>query len=939
MKEVSDDFAADTDTTGTVSVGGSTIAEIDYRDDIDWFKVELEADKTYRFDLEGARTDTTVNKLQTWLGGLYLRGIYDANGDPIDGATNDRSDYRAYNLLTFTAQADGVYYVAASQGRERFLSNRWGTYELSVTDVTDSFRDDYTVWTDTDGRVSIDGYTTGEIESVGDRDWFAVTLEAGVTYRFDLEGASKGAGTLGYPYLRGIHDAAGNLIDGTTRDNRVTFTPTESATYYVAAGGGWSTGWTYRKGTYSTGTYRLSVMQIDDYTADTQTGGAVSVGGSTTGEIESEGDRDWFAVTLKKGATYRIELEGSATAAGTLTRPYLSGIHDANGTFLPGTMDDGLGSYSRLTFTAPEAGIYYLSAAGVGDRQGTYGLSVRQVDDYSASALTGGTVAVGGRATGEIETPGDRDWFAMTLEGGKSYRIDLDGAPTGGGTLGVPVLRGIHDAAGDFIAGTTPGAGTEGDRNSRVYFTAPEGGLYHVSTSGYAAEDGTYTLSLTEEQDDLSDTVNTAGAVGVGGTATGAIDFPGDRDWFKVELEADKSYRFDLAGTGTDALIDPYLRGIHDASGDLIADTTDDNGGEGFNSRVTFTPAAAGVYYVAAGGNWPGTGAYTLSVAEVQTGNSREQDSQQQTSGEQGSDETGDDAGNTVRQEEAPVASDSDAARAGAAALGDITGLDGPRFPRGTLDGDGDAVDYWSFTLTAAKEVGLGLRQQEKNADLYLEDAEGNVLHESARDGTANEWLAATLLAGTYYVRLEAREAGESSYVFRYGVSAPDGDEVARLEAALGTRQEPQETQTQETQTQQTAEESVSETAGSDLPGDTSTTGRVAVGGSVTGKIDTDGARDWYDSDWFAVTLEAGKSYRVDLEGRSTGAGTLRDPYLYGIYDAEGDPIGSIRDDNGGEGWNSRVEFALDAAGTYYLAAEATDTWTGTYTLSVEEVM
>ena len=36
-------------------------------------------------------------------------------------------------------------------------------------------------------------------------------------------------------------------------------------------------------------------------------------------------------------------------------------------------------------------------------------------DDYSATTQTTGAVAVGGPATGEIETGGDRDWFAVTL--------------------------------------------------------------------------------------------------------------------------------------------------------------------------------------------------------------------------------------------------------------------------------------------------------------------------------------------------------------------------------------------------------------------------------------------------------------------------------------------------------------------------------------------
>ena len=135
----------------------------------------------------------------------------------------------------------------------------------------------------------------------------------------------------------------------------------------------------------------------------------------------------------------------------------------------------------------------------------------------------------------------------------------------------------------------------------------------------------------------------------------------------------------------------------------------------------------------------------------------------------------------TTQQTQAPA--DADAVRAGATDLGDITGLAGPAFPRGNVDGGADAVDYFRFTLSAAKEVHLGLRQQETDADLFIEDEDGNVLYRSSAGGTANEELQQTLLAGTYYVRIEAQEAGASTYVFRYGVNAPDPAVVAGLEA------------------------------------------------------------------------------------------------------------------------------------------------------------
>ena len=46
-----------------------------------------------------------------------------------------------------------------------------------------------------------------------------------------------------------------------------------------------------------------------------------------------------------------------------------------------------------------------------------------------------------------------------------------------------------------------------------------------------------------------------------------------------------------------------------------------------------------------------------------------------------------------------------------------------------------------------------------------------------------NEAIRATLPAGTNCVRIQAREEGDNTYVFRYGVGDADPDEVARLEA------------------------------------------------------------------------------------------------------------------------------------------------------------
>ena len=112
----------------------------------------------------------------------------------------------------------------------------------------------------------------------------------------------------------------------------------------------------------------------------------------------------------------------------------------------------------------------------------------------------------------------------------------------------------------------------------------------------------------------------------------------------------------------------------------------------------------------------------------------------------------------------------------------------------------------------------------------------------------------------------------------------------------------------------------------------TDTSGTVLVGGSVNDRIDFPN-----DRDWFAVTLQAGKSYRIDLEGSPTGAGTLDDPYLFGVHDSAGNLIGGTTDDDSGVSRNSRVDFEPTQDDRYYVSAGADGIDTGTYTLSIEE--
>ena len=738
--------------------------------------------------------------------------------------------------------------------------------------------DDYSASVHTTGSVQVGGSVTGEIETAGDRDWFAVQLKAGRWYRIDVEMHDAGNGALEKPANVVIWQRGDKFstLETTIRPGSC-FGPETDVTYYVEVAG--------REG--DTGHYRLSVTEIaDDFTAGTDTTGAVTVGGSVTGEIEWADDSDWFAVTLEAGKTYIIDLKGKDTGDGTLEDPYLDGVYGADGNVVQGVSwndNGGEGRNGRATVTVEEGGTYYVAAGAAGVHTGTYTLSVAEVvpvaegpaagdlDDFAHDASTTGAVTVGGSVTGEIERADDSDWFAVTLEAGKTYRIDLKGKDTGDGTLEDPYLDRVYGADGNMVQGVSWNDNGGEGRNSRATVTVEEGGTYYVAAGAAGAHTGTYTLSIAEvvpvaegpaaeDPDDFAHDASTTGAVTVGGSVTGEIERADDSDWFAVTLEAGKTYRIDLKGkdTGDGTLEDPYLDGVYGADGNVVQGVSwNDNGGEGRNGRATVTVEEGGTHYVAAGASGMHTGTYTLSVTEV------------------------------------PSDLAADASTTGRVTVGGSVASEIER----THDSD-----WFAVTLEAGKTYRIDLKGKDTGdgalGNPYLwgvYDKDGDLVDGTWDDNGGKGRNSRTTFTaeegGTHYVAAGAAGKHKGTYTL-----------------------------------------SIAEVP-SDLAADASTTGVVTVGGSVTGEIERA-----HDSDWFAVTLEADKTYIIDLKGRASRDGTLKDPHLDGVYDADGDPVGRTWNDNGGEGRNSRATVTVEEGGTYYVAAGASGTHKGTYTLSIAEV-
>ena len=259
--------------------------------------------------------------------------------------------------------------------------------------------------------------------------------------------------------------------------------------------------------------------------------------------------------------------------------------------------------------------------------------------DLPANATTSGVLVADGFAVrGAIDEPDfvegtgsndvdgyefDTDWFAVDLTAGRTYRIDMRGAiPTNDLTLRLPEIEAIYDADSNYLANTSSRDATD-DANSshhlaRVEFTPHEDGTYYIAATGESFEWGGYELTvidITRDADEHPADRSTTVFVTAGTPVTGKIDFNRDVDWFQMNITVAGTHTIDLEGqaTGRGSLRDPLLWGVYDADGNYISGTRNDDGGEGYNARIT-RRFQVGIYYVAVGafGNYEGT--YTLTV-------------------------------------------------------------------------------------------------------------------------------------------------------------------------------------------------------------------------------------------------------------------------------------------------------------------------------------
>ena len=198
-------------------------------------------------------------------------------------------------------------------------------------------------------RMVSGGSYTGQVDTGGDRDWIAITLEQGETYRFDAFGT--GANELIDPLIR-LYDPAGTLIkenddivNGVERDSTLVYTAPTSGTYYLSVGA-WENPEPQPGEQPITGVYTLTAQlddgvytndEIADYLDRNGAGGAqwnVAPGGTLTVDLT--------ALTADGMNLARLALQSWADVTGLVFQEVTSGAQIVFD-------DDEDGAFARTT--------------------------------------------------------------------------------------------------------------------------------------------------------------------------------------------------------------------------------------------------------------------------------------------------------------------------------------------------------------------------------------------------------------------------------------------------------------------------------------------------------------------------------------------------------------------------------------------------------------
>ena len=255
--------------------------------------------------------------------------------------------------------------------------------------------------------IAVGTSTSGKIEPAQDVDWFRFHAISGAIYTLRTELGTLVDSTLTLLAADGVTQLAFDDDSGGAGASLLSWqASSEQDCFAVVAAFG-----------VLTGSYQL-VLSVDDHGDDAASATLVGVPSTTAGVIQPGDDVDWFEFEAESGTTYTLMTVLQGLVDSTLALYASDGV-----TQIDFNDDDpARGLASRITWTAPAAGIYYLEVASSDfTHGGQYSLVVASPDDHGNDAASSTPLAIPSNAAGDLESSGDVDWFAFTARQGTAY--------------------------------------------------------------------------------------------------------------------------------------------------------------------------------------------------------------------------------------------------------------------------------------------------------------------------------------------------------------------------------------------------------------------------------------------------------------------------------------------------------------------------------------
>ena len=443
----------------------------------------------------------------------------------------------ALNWRCFDPTGDELFSSGISSDAGTFELTETGTYSLEVLDFgTATGTYSFIIWettTDTTA-ISIESPVSGDIDEPGDIDLFTFTASSGQSLFFqstDWESAALN--------WRCFAPSGDQLFQAGISSSNGPFELTESGTYTVQV----------LDFGDAVGTFSFTVWETNTDSS------AIALETLVSGEIEDPGDNDLYTFSGTAGQSLFFQTTEWETAALNWR------CFDPNGDQL---FQSGISS-DRGPFELTESGTYTLEFRDFGAATGTYSFIVWETNtDTSAISLE--TLV-----EGEIEDPGDNDFYTFTATAGQNLFFQTVDWAT------AALNWRCFDPNGDEVFAT-------GISNDRGPFAMKLTGTYTIEVLDFGDAIGTYSLIVWETDDDaFSIGLNEKVDVDMPGSGAGLIEDPGNFDRYTIDgnlgdVWCFKPLEFETAGLNW-RLLNPsgdivWQSGISTDHADTVLDDT-----------------------------------------------------------------------------------------------------------------------------------------------------------------------------------------------------------------------------------------------------------------------------------------------------------------------------------------------------------------------------